>query len=104
MKNRKYMNWFYAAAITLTSFSMVACEDEPDKYEIAGGQPVLKYVRVPLPESGDSLLTGAYMDNTICLVGENLRSIVELYFNDQKAVLNTRYIYKDSMVCHVTGI
>ena len=41
MKNRKYMNWFYAAAITLTSFSMVACEDEPDKYEIAGGHPVL---------------------------------------------------------------
>ena len=103
MKNRKYMNWFYAAAITLTSFSMVACEDEPDKYEIAGGHPVLKYVRVPLPESGDSLLTGAYMDNTICLVGENLRSIVELYFNDQKAVLNTSYMTDHTILVDVPG-
>ena len=92
MKNNKYMNWFFAAAIIIAGFSMAACEDEPDKYEVAGGLPTVKYIRLPLPQVADSLLSGAYMANTVCLVGDNLRSIYELYFNDQKAVLNTSYI------------
>ena len=36
---------------------MAACEDEPDKYEVAGESPA-KYVRVPDPAAADSLLTG----------------------------------------------
>lgn len=75
MKNNRYTNWFFAAAVVVAGFSMAACEDEPDKYEVAGGKPTLKYVRVPDPAAADSLLTGAYMANTICLVGENLRSV-----------------------------
>lgn len=78
MKNNRYTNWFFAAAVVVAGFSMAACEDEPDKYEVAGGKPTLKYVRVPDPAAADSLLTGAYMANTICLVGENLRSVYEL--------------------------
>ena len=70
MKNNRYTNWFFAAAVVVAGFSMAACEDEPDKYEVAGGKPTLKYVRVPDPAAADSLLTGAYMANTICLVGE----------------------------------
>lgn len=80
---------------------MAACEDEPDKYEVAGGKPTLKYVRVPDPAAADSLLTGAYMANTICLVGENLRSVYELYFNDQKAILNTSYITDHTLMVDV---
>ena len=78
MKNNRYTNWFFAAVVVAAGFSMAACEDEPDKYEVAGGKPILKYVRVPDPAAADSLLTGAYMANTICLVGENLRSVYEL--------------------------
>lgn len=61
MKNNRYTNWFFAAAVVVAGFSMAACEDEPDKYEVAGGKPTLKYVRVPDPAAADSLLTGAYM-------------------------------------------
>ena len=49
MKNNRYTNWFFAAAVVVAGFSMAACEDEPDKYEVAGGKPTLKYVRVPDP-------------------------------------------------------
>ena len=58
MKNNRYTNWFFAAAVVVAGFSMAACEDEPDKYEVAGGKPTLKYVRVPDPAAADSLLTG----------------------------------------------
>lgn len=91
MKTR-YINWFFVAVLAMMSCLMTACEDQPDKYEIADGVPTLKYVRSPLPEEADSLLVGAYLGNTVCLVGDNLRSIYELYFNDQKATLNTSYM------------
>lgn len=91
MKTR-YINWFFVAALAMMGCFMTACEDQPDKYEIADGVPILKYVRSPLPEEADSLLVGAYLGNTVCLVGDNLRSIYELYFNDQKATLNTSYM------------
>ncbi|WP_304215830.1 glycan-binding surface protein [Phocaeicola plebeius] len=91
MKTR-YINWFFVAALAMMGCLMTACEDQPDKYEIADGVPTLKYVRSPLPEEADSLLVGAYLGNTVCLVGDNLRSIYELYFNDQKATLNTSYM------------
>lgn len=31
MKNNRYTNWFFAAAVVVAGFSMAACEDEPDK-------------------------------------------------------------------------
>lgn len=36
MKNNRYTNWFFAAAVVVAGFSMAACEDEPDKYEVMG--------------------------------------------------------------------
>lgn len=99
--NKKYMNWIFAAAVAVIGFSMTACEDEPDKYEVAGGLPTVKYVRLPDPLVADSLVTGAYMANTVCLVGDNLRSICEIYFNDQKAVLNTSYITDHTLLVDV---
>lgn len=101
MKNNKYMNWFFVAALVIASLSMTACEDEPDKYEVAGGVPTVKYVRIPDVAFCDSLLSGAYMANTICLVGENLRSIYELYFNDRKAILNSSFITDNTLVVDV---
>lgn len=98
---QKYINWFFAMMAVVAGVTLTACEDEPDKYEIAGGLPTVKYVRVPKPEAADSLLTGAYMSNIICLVGDNLRSVYELYFNDQKAVLNTSYITDHTLIVSV---
>lgn len=92
MKNNKYIKWLMAAAMVVAGFATTSCEDEPDKYEVADGLPTVNYVRSPLLAEADSLLTGAYMSNTVVLVGENLRSIYELYFNDQKAILNTSYM------------
>lgn len=81
----------------------VACEDQPDKFELTGGVPVIDYVRVPDAESADSIITGAYLSSTICLVGENLTSIKEIYFNDRKALLNTSYITGKTLMVNVPG-
>lgn len=80
---------------------LAGCEDEPDKYEVEDGLPTVKYVRMTTAAAADSLINGAYMSNTICLVGENLRSIYELYFNDQKAILNTSLITDHTLIVDV---
>ena len=41
------------------------------------------------------------MQSTICIVGENLRSVTGLLFNDQQAVLNTSYITDNTLIVTV---
>lgn len=88
--------------IALGAASVLAsCVDEPDKFELTAGQPTINYIRLQDVASKDSLLTEAYTATPICIVGENLTSIKEMYFNDVKAVLNTSYITNNTMLVSV---
>ncbi len=89
---------FLIALAIITGFTFQSCNDNPDKYEMTEGVPEVHYVRVPNPASADSLLVQAFMDNTICLVGKNLKSISELWFNDQKALLNSSFITDNTLL------
>lgn len=94
---------FLLTALTLTTAVFTGCKDEPDKYEVSDGNPTISYIRPLGAESADSLLTGAYMDNGICIVGNNLRSIVKMYFNDQEAKLIPSLITDNTMIVTVPG-
>ena len=82
MKNKiDIMKLFSFLLFTAILLLFVACDDDSKgKYEMTGGVPTIYYVRPPDIEKADSLLVGAYMGETICLVGDNLTSIQELYF------------------------
>lgn len=83
------------ALASLVTLAFVACEDEPDKYEVAGGSPEVIYVIKPTNK--DSLITSAFMGERVVLMGNNLRSITKLCFNDREAVLNTSMITDHSL-------
>lgn len=88
-----------AAVVALgVSAAFVSCNDQPDKFEMTGGSPTIKYIRLTDPEKADSLLNQAYMETTICLVGDNLSSIHKLWFNDQAAILNTSLITDHTLI------
>ena len=78
--------------------AMTACEDQPEKFELTDGTPVIHYIRPQDVAAKDSLLVEAYTETPICIVGENLTSIQQMYFNDVKAVLNTSYITKNTLL------
>lgn len=78
-----------------------ACNDNPDAFELTNGTPKVSYVRVPDALSADSLLVSAFMGKTIAIIGENLTSVKELWFNDQKAVLNTSFITSEALIVAV---
>lgn len=91
----------YAFAAIAAGFVFTSCEDEPDKFELAGGKPTIHYIRPIDFAAADSLLTGAYMGNGICIVGDNLRSVYKMIFNDQEAVLNNSYITDHTILVDV---
>lgn len=94
---------FYMVAVVALALSgvLASCEDQPDEYEPTGGVPTIKYVRTTLPEQSDSLLNAAYMEAIICIVGDNLKSVHEIWFNDQKAALNTSYMTDHTIIVAV---
>ncbi len=106
----KYTKNAVTMAIATAGLIMVGCADQPDKYEVAGGRPSVDYIRCLSSEvkgqtdneetvyTNGQLVTSASPQSTICLVGNNLRSITEIFFNDQKAILNTSYITDNTLI------
>ena len=103
MKNMMILKKTAVLASAIAGMALASCEQQPGKYEMADGVPEVRYVRPVNVDASDSLMTGAYMDNQICIVGENLRSIYELWFNDRKAILNTSFITDNTLIVTVPG-
>ena len=101
MKLNKLFSWLGLFLIMISATALTSCEDQPDKFELTGGTPTINYIRMPYLSQSDSLITEASLKSIICLVGDNLTSIKELYFNDQKAQLNTSYITNHTMIVQV---
>ena len=101
MKTNKIFKGLSLALVALATLATTSCKDEPDKYEIADGRPTISFIRPVSVSSCDSIITAASMQSTICIVGENLRSVTGLLFNDQQAVLNTSYITDNTLIVTV---
>lgn len=78
-----------AFASVFAGFSSCDAVDYPDRFKVADGVPTIYSVRYA---DQDINITQAYMDEVICILGDNLRSVTQLWFNDQEASLNTSYI------------
>ena len=83
------------AIATISIYS--SCSKDSDD----SGEPRIKYVRITRPESSDSLLVGAGQGNLIAIVGENLEKAIEIWFNDQRAVLTPTYITNTTILVTV---
>lgn len=72
--------------------------DYPDRFKETSGVPTVHFVRYA---DRDVVITQAAMEETICIVGDNLTSIHDIYFNDQKAILNTSFMTAHTLVVSV---
>lgn len=100
-KNNIFGAALLGAMALMSSFVFQSCEDQPDKYETTNGNPTVYYARLSDVASKDSLIQGAYMGTFVTLVGENMRSITKMYFNDQEAVLNSSLITDNTLIVQV---
>ena len=101
MKTNNIFKGLCLALAACASLAVTSCKDEPDAYEIQSGKPTINFIRPVSVEAKDSIITAASMRSTVCVVGENLRSVTELFFNDQPAVLNTSYMTDHTLIVTV---
>lgn len=97
----KISSLLLTALVMTTGISMQSCEDQPDEFELTDGTPTINYIRPASASAKDSLLVQAYPQANICLVGSNLTSIQQMYFNDKKAILNTSFITDNTLVVQI---
>lgn len=88
------------AAVLVFAAALVSCDkvDYPNRHVVTDGVPTVYSVRYA---DRDINITGAYMDEVVCLLGDNLTSVTELWFNDQQAVLNTSFITANTLIVSV---
>jgi len=65
------------------------------------GKPFISYVRVTNPSSADSLLSGASLGQMLAIMGNNLGSTNQVWFNDQKAQLISTYVTNGTVLVRV---
>jgi len=109
----KYINKIIFLSLAACTIGLTSCKDEPDKYEVADGTPSVKYVRCLGTEikgnnddpdthyTNGELVTEASPQSIVCLIGENLRSVYEIYFNDKKGILNSSYITDNTLIVQI---
>lgn len=79
---------------------LAACDrqDYPDRFRATSGVPSIDFVRYA---DKDVFINQAFMDEVLCIVGSNLCSVHDVYFNDQAAILNTSFITDHTLVVAV---
>lgn len=91
----------WLAAFALSAALVVSCRKEKDDTRACSGTPSISYIRSTEPGKSDSLLVGSFMGSLIAIVGENLCHAEEMWFNDQKAVLNPTFVTENSILVNV---
>jgi len=110
-----YTKGVLLAAAGIGSEGLTSCKDEPDKFEATDGKPTIKYIRCMSSEihnwdddpdtqyTNGQLVTSANPGSTLAIIGDNLRSIYEIWFNDQKAALNQSTLTDNALFVTVPG-
>ena len=94
----KHITGIIGAVILAGSLSSCERYDYPDRFRATEGLPTVSYVRYA---DKDVFIDQAFMDEILCIVGTNLRSVHDIYFNDQKAIINTSYITDNTLIVSV---
>lgn len=98
MKSLKTIGYILTAVIIATGLSSCEQTDYPDRYHPANEVPTIHSIRYA---DSDTYIEQAYMEEVVCLLGENLRSIHDIWFNDQQAILNTSYITDNTLIVQI---
>jgi hypothetical protein len=91
---KNYISIFGLLALLLCGV-LWSCSEDSD---VNGGKPNIIYVRVTNAEAADSLIESGYQGATIAIIGENLQSVRQVWFNDREANLNPTFITSGSVI------
>lgn len=93
----------FVAVSLLAGMCLSSCT-ETDAEKDKGSTPVIKYARVCDPSKSDSLIVAASLGSKIVFVGDNLGDVQQIWFNDQKALLNPVMVTSNTIVVDVPNV
>ena len=98
MKSIKTISYLFAAVLIATGLSSCEKTDYPDRFRPTDGVPTIYGVRYA---NADTHIEQAFMEEVVCIMGENLRSVHDVWFNDQQAILNTSYLTDNTLIIQI---
>lgn len=82
-----------------TGLFLQSCDNEEEMLT-----PEIIYIRKTDPAKSDSLVAHAFMGDNIAIIGRNLGNVDEIWFNDQRAVLNPNLVTPTSILVRVPEV
>lgn len=98
MKSIKTISSVLGAALLASCISSCDKLDYPDRFRQSEGVPVVYSVSY---SATGVYIEQAFMEEIVCILGENLRSVHNVWFNDQEAVLNTSYMTDNTLLVQI---
>lgn len=90
--NKYALPLFMAVVATAVIAGLYSCSsDEP-------GAPFISYVRVTDPKKSDSLLAAAGQGQMVAIIGGNLGSVRQIWFNDKQATTSASFVTNTSVL------
>jgi len=95
---KKIFKYILVAPLAILPVAMTGCSDT-DAEKDKGKTPQVSYFRYTEP--GSEHITEAYLGETIAICGSDLGDVQQVWFNDQKALLNPAYITSEAIIVDV---
>lgn len=97
---KRFLKYIFAAPLTLAAISLTGCS-ESDADKDKGKTPEVSYFRMTDPATANEHITEAYLGDKIAICGSNLGDVQQVWFNDQKAMLNPAYVTSDVIIVEI---
>lgn len=92
---------FYISIALLSIVMVLFASCKKDELKGNGKPAVIDYVRITDPAKADSAIYKAEKLQTIVIVGSNLQAVNQVYFDNDKATLNSTYVTAKAIILSV---
>lgn len=97
---KKILRYILVAPVALMTVAMTGCsESDADKDQ--GKDPKVSYFRYTDPATANEHITEAYLGEKIAICGSDMGDVQQIWFNDQKAMLNPAYVTSDVIIVEI---
>ncbi len=97
---KRFLKYILAAPLAVAAIALTGCS-ESDADKDKGKTPQVSYFRMTDPATADEHITEAYLGDKIAICGSNLGDVQQIWFNDQKAMLNPAYVTSDVIIVEI---
>lgn len=97
---KRFLKYILVAPVALAAVAMTGCtENDADKDK--GKDPKVSYFRMTDPATANEHITEAYLGEKIAICGSDLGDVQQVWFNDQKAMLNPAYVTSEVIIVEI---